>query len=109
MPPERVVVLGDGTRVRIADLLRPGRGVLVALDGAGAAGLAGPWAHRVEVVEGTWGSCEGGPVEAVLVRPDGYVAWTSPGSARELTDVLAQWFGQPRAAVAAASTATERA
>ncbi|HEX4832019.1 MAG TPA: FAD-dependent monooxygenase, partial [Trebonia sp.] len=27
MPPERVVVLGDGTRVRIADLLRPGRGV----------------------------------------------------------------------------------
>ncbi|MET7276577.1 hypothetical protein ABZS59_36325, partial [Streptomyces flaveolus] len=29
----------------------------------------------------------------VLVRPDGYVAWTSPGTTDDLTDALHRWFG----------------
>ncbi|MFE7951367.1 hypothetical protein, partial [Streptomyces sp. NPDC057426] len=27
------------------------------------------------------------------VRPDGYVAWTSPGTVDALTDTLTRWFG----------------
>jgi hypothetical protein len=39
------------------------------------------------------------PATAVLVRPDGYVAWASswnqpgPDEMRELSSVLAHWFG----------------
>ncbi|MET9896562.1 hypothetical protein ABZZ47_41615, partial [Streptomyces sp. NPDC006465] len=29
---------------------------------------------------------------AVLIRPDGYVAWTSPGTTDDLTQALDRWF-----------------
>ena len=32
---------------------------------------------------------------AVLVRPDGYVAWTGGGTDQGLCDALTTWFGQP--------------
>ena len=32
---------------------------------------------------------------AVLIRPDGYVAWVGDGSQRGLADALATWFGPP--------------
>jgi hypothetical protein len=31
--------------------------------------------------------------DAVLVRPDGYVAWVGAGSGAGLTEALAAWFG----------------
>ncbi|WP_324605995.1 hypothetical protein [Streptomyces sp. NRRL S-813] len=31
-----------------------------------------------------------------MVRPDGYVAWTSPGTADDLTQALERWFGTAR-------------
>ncbi|MEU0853814.1 hypothetical protein ABZ387_38860, partial [Streptomyces flaveolus] len=32
-------------------------------------------------------------LDTVLVRPDGYVAWTSPGTTDDLTGALHRWFG----------------
>ncbi|MGW2126978.1 aromatic-ring hydroxylase C-terminal domain-containing protein, partial [Streptomyces sp. NPDC001758] len=29
----------------------------------------------------------------VLVRPDGYVAWTAPGTTDDLDQALERWFG----------------
>jgi bifunctional hydroxylase/dehydrase len=57
-----------------------------------------PWSDRVDVVTatplaGAWTSLEG--ADAVLVRPDGYVAWVSAGGSgpEGLPDALTRWFG----------------
>ena len=42
-----------------------------------------------------------GPVAApaaVLIRPDGYVAWAGDLSEPQLADALATWFGPPAVA-----------
>ncbi|MYZ17616.1 FAD-dependent monooxygenase [Streptomyces sp. SID337] len=106
MPPQRELTRPDGTRTRVAELLHAARGVLIATDGADgkAARLAQDWADRIDIVTGTWATDPTDPTvpavpapEAVLVRPDGYVAWTAPGSDRDLTDALGHWFGTPGA------------
>jgi 2-polyprenyl-6-methoxyphenol hydroxylase-like FAD-dependent oxidoreductase len=58
------------------------------------------WADRVQLVdasyEGAWELPVLGVVDApaaVLVRPDGYVAWVGDGTDAGLTDALARWFG----------------
>jgi hypothetical protein len=38
---------------------------------------------------------------AVLIRPDGYVAWIGDGTARGLTEALTTWFGPPTRNVSA--------
>ncbi|OAH10947.1 FAD-dependent monooxygenase [Streptomyces jeddahensis] len=95
MPPDRELVLADGTRARIAELLRTGRGLLVTTDGTTADGH--DRTDRLDVVTGTWATAPGSAPEpaldAVLVRPDGYVAWTSPGTADGLAEALDRWFG----------------
>ncbi|MER6980417.1 monooxygenase, partial [Streptomyces carpinensis] len=60
---------------------------------------------RVDVVTGTW-TTHPSPaldtldaVDAVLIRPDGYVAWTSPGTTDDLTQALDRWFGTARRAL----------
>jgi hypothetical protein len=83
------LTLDDGTR--LAELLHHARPVLLDLSGGGFAASAGAWADRVDLV--TVGSADT-PVAALLVRPDGYVAWatdspTGPG----LPEALARWFG----------------
>ncbi len=88
----------DGT-VRVFTLLHEARPVLLDLGGASGFDLS-PWADRVRTVEAT---CEGpwelpvlGTVEAptaVLVRPDGYVAWVGEGSQSGLADALSAWCG----------------
>jgi 3-(3-hydroxy-phenyl)propionate hydroxylase len=62
--------------------------------------LVGAWADRVQLISarytGAWELPVIGPVgapAAVLVRPDGYVAWVGDGDMRELEDALARWFG----------------
>jgi hypothetical protein len=61
-----------------------------------------PWADRVQLIdaryEGEWELPVLGVVSApsaVLVRPDGYVAWVGRGTDVGLTDALATWFGPP--------------
>jgi hypothetical protein len=56
-----------------------------------AADTAKPWADRVDVVAATAGDA---PAAAVLIRPDGYVAWAGEDG-DGLDDALHTWFGTP--------------
>ncbi|HEU0213176.1 MAG TPA: hypothetical protein VFR13_03755, partial [Jiangellaceae bacterium] len=58
-----------------------------------------PWSDRVQLIDasytGEWELPVLGVVDAptaVLVRPDGYVAWVGDGTTAGLTDALATWF-----------------
>ena len=84
-------------KTRVARLMHEARGVLLDFtEGAALAGAAEGWKDRVDVV---WARCEGQPADALLIRPDGYVAWAAsadsdPGSHRAgLRHALATWFG----------------
>jgi bifunctional hydroxylase/dehydrase len=61
-------------------------------------GIATDWEDRVDVVTATPHavSAESGlaDTDAVLVRPDGYVAWAAPGCGT-VTAALRRWFGAP--------------
>ncbi len=48
--------------------------------------------------DGTWelpGLGAVTPIAAVLVRPDGYVAWVGDSTQMGLVDALTTWFGPP--------------
>jgi 2-polyprenyl-6-methoxyphenol hydroxylase-like FAD-dependent oxidoreductase len=101
LAPGRELTRADGTRVRVAELLHTARGVLVSTDGSsGLARVAAGWADRVDHVTGTWADEADGP-DAVLLRPDGHIAWAAPGG-EDLGDALGRWFGSAHAARSAA-------
>lgn len=86
-----VVVPGDHGPVRLAELTRTARPLL--LDSTGAyAEVTAPWRDRVDVVTGP---LQGTTATALLVRPDCFVAW-SAGDAGTLHAALTQHFGLPR-------------
>ncbi|MER5451367.1 FAD-dependent oxidoreductase [Streptomyces sp. NPDC002766] len=97
MPPDTALTLPDTTRTRVGELLRTGRGLLLTSDDTTAQAARGH-SDRVDIVTGTW-SVPGTALDAVLVRPDGYVAWTSPGTVDDLTQALERWFGTARGAL----------
>ncbi|MFJ4185071.1 FAD-dependent monooxygenase [Kitasatospora sp. NPDC089509] len=77
---------GDTTLV---ELLRPGQGVLLDFTGK-AVEAAAAWASRVRTVRvGT----PTPPAGAMLVRPDGYLAWSGEAADEALTRALTTWFG----------------
>jgi 2-polyprenyl-6-methoxyphenol hydroxylase-like FAD-dependent oxidoreductase len=87
-----------GARRRTTELLRTGRGLLLSLDGDGDGdpalrATAAPWSDRVAFVADR--PTAGGPLpagQALLVRPDGHVAWAGSGPAG-LARALTRWFG----------------
>jgi 3-(3-hydroxy-phenyl)propionate hydroxylase len=86
-------------RVRAYTLLHGARAVLLNLGVPRALDL-GAWADSVQLVEATYDGAWELPVlnevaapTAVLVRPDGYVAWVGEGSDEGLVDALTTWFG----------------
>ena len=84
----------DGTR--LAAHLRDGSGVLVDLTGGQSMGQAvDGWSDRIRVVAG--GARDGLGLAAMLVRPDGFVAWASDQApARADVELAARrWFGSP--------------
>lgn len=94
--PHQDLVIGESA-ISTTQLLHSARGVL--LDFAGNSELrrtASGWADRVDIVTaapitmGTVGQLAG--TEAVLLRPDGHIAWAAPGGG-ELTEALRRWFG----------------
>jgi hypothetical protein len=87
--------------VRVFTLLHDAQPVLVDLGQPGDIDIAG-WAGRIRLVQadygGSWELPVLGAVEApvaVLIRPDGHVAWAGQSSAAGLTDALTRWFGPP--------------
>ena len=111
----------DGGATRVAELVRPARGVLLDLTGSGpiadffvpggGGAISGvlmpndalsravsPWRDRVTVVAGRPVS-EPPPAAAMLIRPDGYVAWAAGPDTGDLADglpeALRNWFGVP--------------
>jgi 3-(3-hydroxy-phenyl)propionate hydroxylase len=96
--PDLDLVTTDGT-VRVFSLLHDAKPVLLNFGGAGGLDIA-PWAERVQLVDasyaGTWELPvvgEVGAPTAVLVRPDGHVAWVGDGSDAGLREALTTWFG----------------
>lgn len=94
LPPRTLTLAGGGT-AGTCELLHDGRGVLLDLgDDAGIRAVAAGWSQRVTVTTarecGT--SSLGGA--ALLVRPDGYVAWAGEDT-KELDGALRRWFGRP--------------
>jgi 2-polyprenyl-6-methoxyphenol hydroxylase-like FAD-dependent oxidoreductase len=82
---------------RVFELLRDARPVLLNLGEPGAYDVAS-WAGRVQLVDASYGGEWELPVigavaapAAVLIRPDGYVAWV--GNGNRLSDALTTWFG----------------
>jgi hypothetical protein len=84
------------TAATVADLLRPARGVLLDLTAAGTFAAAGHgWEDRVDIVTA---QSPDPPAAALLIRPDGYVAWAAaqdPSHAGGLRRALTTWFGAP--------------
>ncbi len=79
-------------------LLRRGHGVLLDLaDNSVLRRRALGWRDRVDVVTAVpHAVAADSPLAgttAVLIRPDGYVAWAAPGSHQDLSSSLARWFG----------------
>jgi 2-polyprenyl-6-methoxyphenol hydroxylase-like FAD-dependent oxidoreductase len=84
-------------------LLHDARPVMLNLGEPGAFDI-GPWADRVKVIDveyaGEWVLPVLGEITAptaVLVRPDGYVAWVGEGTPSGLAEALTTWFGMPAA------------
>jgi len=88
--PDLPLSTPDGTD-SVFGALRPGRGVLLDFSGGtcGAELVAG-WKDRVEVVTADPSPAVEAP--ALLLRPDGHVAWTG---GRRLLPALTTWFGEP--------------
>ncbi|MFE5809605.1 FAD-dependent monooxygenase [Streptomyces sp. NPDC056491] len=80
-----------------ARLLHPARGVLLDLaDDPGLRRLGEEWAEHVDVVPATSEDRRLGGTRALLLRPDGHVAWAAPDGG-DLAAALTTWFG-PRPA-----------
>jgi 2-polyprenyl-6-methoxyphenol hydroxylase-like FAD-dependent oxidoreductase len=99
--PDLDLLTGNGP-VRVFSLLHRARPALLNLSEPGSIDIA-PWADRVQLIDaryaGTWELPALGAVAAptaVLIRPDGYVAWVGDSTQLGLVDALTTWFGPPR-------------
>jgi 3-(3-hydroxy-phenyl)propionate hydroxylase len=101
--PDLDLVTADGP-LRFFTLLHDARPVLLNFGEPGSFDIA-TWADRVQLIDveyvGTWELPAIGAVtapSAVLVRPDGYVAWVGDPLQAGLAAALTTWFGPPAAA-----------
>ena len=102
--------LETGGRVtRVTELVQSARGVLLDLSDPGGAltangalaGAASGWPGRVGVTTAR-PVAPPAPAAAMLIRPDGYVAWAAGPDAADLAgglpEALRTWFGEPERA-----------
>lgn len=98
--PDLDLVTADGS-LRLYALLHDARPVLLDLGQPGGLDIT-PWADRVRQIEAAYAGAWELPVlgavtapAAVLIRPDGYVAWVGDRAAQGLAAALTTWFGAP--------------
>ena len=89
------IELADGTR--LGEHLRTGKGLLLDFDARGPLqSLARRWVDRIGYITGDAKDRMG--LNALLVRPDGIVAWAAEGDADrdtgELARQVSRWFGE---------------
>jgi 2-polyprenyl-6-methoxyphenol hydroxylase-like FAD-dependent oxidoreductase len=101
--PDLDLVTATGP-LRVFTLLQDARPVLLNLGEPGGFDITS-WADRVQLIDaqyvGMWEIPALGAVTAptaVLIRPDGYVAWVGDLTQVGLADALTTWFGPPTAA-----------
>jgi 2-polyprenyl-6-methoxyphenol hydroxylase-like FAD-dependent oxidoreductase len=101
--PDLDLVTAEGP-LRVFTLLHQAKPVLVNLDTPGGCDIT-PWADRVQIIDAAYDGLWELPVlgevtapTAVLIRPDGHVAWVGEGTHLGLPDALTTWFGPPPAA-----------
>jgi hypothetical protein len=101
--PDLELVTATGP-LRVITLLNDARPVLLNLRERGAFDIT-PWTDRVQLIDATYDGVWELPVlgavtapTAVLIRPDGYVAWVGDRTQLRLADALTTWFGPPTAA-----------
>jgi 3-(3-hydroxy-phenyl)propionate hydroxylase len=96
--PDLDIATADGP-LRVYELLHGAKPVLLNLDQPRVLDIT-PWTDRVQLIDAEYG----GPWElpvlgsvsaplAVVIRPDGYVAWVGDGTDTGLRDALTIWFG----------------
>ena len=98
--PDLDLVTANG-ELRVFTLLHSARPLLLSFDGTDDFDI-GPWSDRLRLVaakcDGPWelpAIGEVAPPTAVLVRPDGYVAWVGERTRLGLADALSKWLGPP--------------
>jgi hypothetical protein len=98
--PDLDLVTAGGT-VRVFTLLHDAHPVLLNLGRPWGLDVS-PWANRVLAIDATYTGEWELPVlghvaapAAVLIRPDGYIAWVGDGTDTGLRDALTTWFGPP--------------
>jgi FAD binding domain/Aromatic-ring hydroxylase, C-terminal len=98
--PDLDLVAADGP-MRVFTLLHDARPVLLNLGEPGGFDIT-PWADRVQLIDASYAGDWELPVlgqvaapSAVLIRPDGYVAWVGDGTDIGLRDALTTWLGSP--------------
>jgi 2-polyprenyl-6-methoxyphenol hydroxylase-like FAD-dependent oxidoreductase len=101
--PDLDIVTTDSP-LRVFELLHDAKPVLLNLGEPGGFDIT-PWADRVQMVDAAYAGAWELPVlgavtapAAVLIRPDGYVAWIGERSQLGLPEALTTWFGAPNAA-----------
>jgi 3-(3-hydroxy-phenyl)propionate hydroxylase len=106
--PDLDLVTADGP-MRVFELLHDARPVLLNLGEPGGFDIAG-WADRVQLIDaeyvGVWELPVLGAVTAptaVVIRPDGYVAWVGDRTHLGLPEALTTWFGPATATQPSAS------
>jgi len=98
--PDLDLVTANGP-LRVFTLLHDARPVLLNLGEPGGLDIT-PWADRVQLIDATYGGTWELPAlgavtapTAVLIRPDGYIAWVGDGTDTGLRAALTTWFGSP--------------
>jgi hypothetical protein len=101
--PDLELVTATGTQ-RVFTLLHTVQPILLDFGDPGTLDIT-PWTERVRRIAarytGAWELPVLGAVAAptaVLVRPDGYVAWVGDGTDHGLHEALTTWFGPPTVA-----------
>ena len=101
--PDLDLVTADGP-LRVFTLLHDARPVFLNLGEPDGFDIT-PWADRVQMIDATYVGKWELPVlgevtapTAVLIRPDGYVAWVGDRTQLGLADTLTTWFGPPTTA-----------